>query len=145
MKATDLMIGDWVIRKGVPEEPMRVYDIKTSVGTVYLDQDGRGIIEKFENIEPIPLTSEILKKNEFKKNIYYYSSHSYETYLLPKQEIFIGYHIIKWFKEDDWTIIHNIHDDDDYGFDYDEVITIQYVHELQHILKLCKIEKEIIL
>ena len=136
------MIG--LSEKVFPKNPC-VYDIKVSVGTVYLDQDGRGITEKFENIEPIPLTSEILEKNEFKKNVYYYSPHSYETYLLPKQEIYIGYHIIKWFKEDDWTIIHNIHDDSDYGFDYDEVITIQYVHELQHILKLCKIEKEIIL
>lgn len=25
MKAADLMIGDWVIRRGVPEEPMRLY------------------------------------------------------------------------------------------------------------------------
>ena len=55
MKAEDLMIGDWVIRKGVPEEPMRLYDMKASAGNAYLDQDGRGVTEKFENIEPIVL------------------------------------------------------------------------------------------
>ena len=65
MKAEDLMIGDWVIRRGVPEEPMRLYDMKVSAGIVYLDQDGRGVTEKFENIEPIQLTEEILKKNSF--------------------------------------------------------------------------------
>ena len=40
--------------------------MKTIAGIAYLDQDGRGVAEKFENIEPIPLTEEILKKNGFK-------------------------------------------------------------------------------
>ena len=68
MKKEDLMIGDCVIRRGVPEEPMRLYDMKTSAGLVYLDQDGRGVTEKFENIEPILLTHEIMEKNGF--NLY---------------------------------------------------------------------------
>ena len=54
------MIGDWVIRRGVPEEPMWLSDMKTIAGIAYLDQDGRGVAEKFENIEPIPLSEEIL-------------------------------------------------------------------------------------
>ena len=62
MKAADLMIGDLVIRRGVPEEPMRLYGMNVSMGIAYLDQDGRGVSEKFENIEPISLTEEILKK-----------------------------------------------------------------------------------
>lgn len=146
MKATELMIGDWVIRKGVPEEPMRVYDIKTSVGIVYLDQDGRGITEKFENIEPIPLTPEILEKNGFTK---------YD----------VGHNVVGWSIMDDdnlysaipFTLTDNdfdtesgkykwgpVEDDREESF-VREMGRINYVHELQHLLKQCKIKKEIVL
>ena len=128
MKAEDLMIGDQVIRRDIPEEPMRLYDMKTSAGVVYLDQDGRGVTEKFENIEPIPLTEELLLKNGF---------------LQDSNQIF-------YLKE---NIKFGIKKDIDYGYwfinradNYKEYICIcDFVHELQHILKLQQIEKEIVL
>lgn len=146
MKPEELMIGDWVIRKGVPEEPMRIYDIKASAGIVYLDQDGRGITEKFENIEPIPLTPKILEKNCFTK---------YD----------VGYNVLGWSIMDDdnlysaipFTLTDNdfdtepreykwgpVEDDGDESF-VREMGRMNYVHELQHLLKQCKIKKEIVL
>ena len=146
MKKEDLMIGDWVIRRGVPEEPMRLYDMKTSAGLVYLDQDGRGVTEKFENIEPILLTHEIMEKNGFTK---------YD----------VGHNVIGWSIMDDdnlysaipFTLTDNdfdteqgeykwgpVEDDREESF-VREIGRINYVHELQHALKLCGIEKEITL
>ena len=85
-----------------------------------------GRVDKLEHdveddtVEPIPLTEEILKKNGFLGNDY--------------GEIIIG----EWRIMCDCSnvaILHNEHVDID--------IPIRYVHELQHALKLCRIDKEI--
>jgi hypothetical protein len=128
MKPNELMVEDWVIRKGVSKEPMRIYNINVSAGTVYLDQDGRGVTEKFENIEPIPLTLEILKKNGF-----VYAD-------LPFEDFYEGYglHIHGGNYADghsNWYIICGIN----------VSMNVTHVHELQHVFKLCGIEKDIIL
>ena len=73
-----------------------------------------------ESVEPIPLTEEILKKNGFLGNDY--------------GEIIIG----EWRIMCDYlnvAILHNEHVCLD--------IPIRFVHELQHALRLCKIDKEI--
>ena len=67
LTAKDLMIGDYVIRKNVPKEILIVDAIDSIRDIVYLDLDGLGITEKVENIEPISITAEILKKNGFVK------------------------------------------------------------------------------
>ena len=128
MKPEELMIGDWIIRIGVQEEPMRLYDMKASYSIAYLDQDGRGVTEKFENIEPIPLTPEIFEKNGFlvdSNGIFYLKENLKFGF---KKDIDYGY----WF----------VNRADNYK---EYICTCDFVHELQHILKLCKIEKEIIL
>lgn len=146
MKANELMIGDLVIRNGVPEEPMLLYDMNVLANVVYLDQDGRGVAEKFKNIKPIPLTPEILEKNGFTK---------YD----------VGHNVCGWTILDDdhlhssipFTLTDNdfdteqgeykwgpVEDDREESF-VREIGRINYVHELQHALKLCKIEKEITL
>ena len=61
MKATDLMIGDWVIAYGKNTQVVWVGNIhKLAV---------RGFPSEFyeDEIEPIPLTHEILEKNGWKK------------------------------------------------------------------------------
>lgn len=128
MNANELMLGDWVIRKGVPEEPMCLYDMKVSAGIAYLDQDGRGVVQKFENIEPIPLTREIFEKNGF------------VCADLSFEDLYTGYglHIYGEVYGDvygGWYIICGT----------DVSMNVSHVHELQHALKLCRIEKEIVL
>ena len=107
---------------------MRLYDMKVSAGIVYLDQDGRGVTEKFENIESIQLTEEILKKNSF---FFFFNGIFYLKENLKfglKKDIDYGY----WF----------INRADNYK---EYICTCDFVHELQHILKLQQIEKGIIL
>lgn len=134
---SNLMVGDWVIRRGVPEEPMRLYDMKVLASIVYLDQDGRGVTEKLENIEAIPLTKEIMEKNGFnlypeETNVFYLNAgyqHDLDTVCLYIGDIERP----------------SIYGNDSLGEKTYVVLHCKYVHELQHLLKLCKIEKEITL
>ena len=130
MKKEDLIIGDWVTRRGVPEEHMRICGMNVLAGVVYLDQDGRGVTEKFENIEPIPLTTEILEKNgwilkEFGcHKQFQYSFEDYDTEIILKIDYEKPNFIVSFFRTS---------------------FELKYVNDLQHALKLCGIEKEIVL
>ena len=130
------MIGDWVIRNGVPNEPMRLYNMNASRGIAYLDQDGRGVAELFENLEPIPLSPEILERNGFEP----IRQDAYEPYywqFFDKKEghvinafrrIFRGL----WIEGSNATTGASVNKQ------------CEYVHELQLALKSLDIEKDII-
>ena len=79
-----------------------------------------------DDIEPIPLTAEILEKNGFVgelcSNGIDYVSEEYKLRIICKTND-VG-----------WTIYAN-----HFGLDKKDV----FVHELQHALRLCGIEKEI--
>lgn len=125
MKATDLMIGDWVVNTEF--EKNKIDKIETlEPRRVWLEHSKTYVPIEF--IEPIPLTTEILEKNGFVKdekddNMYYWN----------------------------WSVI-----DDCMSYDKETskvrifyvsgltfVKILQYVHELQHALRLCEIKKEI--
>ena len=127
MKANELMIGDYVIRKNVPNEILIVVAIDSIRGIVYLDLDGLGITEKIENIEPIPLTTEILEK------IGFWCEHDV-GYVTEEYE----YEIIYSTWNHELRILKN----------REQILKLKYfdeirVHELQHTLRLCGIEKTI--
>lgn len=143
MKAEDLMIGDWVnIQTGEGDEPM--YLQVEQLWECEIDADFQ---TDYENVYPIELTEEILHKNGFKNDV-----------LAQKSIIAEGasnFSVIL-FSEDNRITINNI---GEYlnsfnkwyiHIDTEDMRTlctaeITYVHELQHLLKLCKIEKEIVL
>ena len=126
MNCKDLMIGDWV----KVEEPTET--VKARVLGVHKD----GVInyEVFyscvratgqihtDYVSPIPITEEILEKNGFKK-VNMTVDGDYRHYHLHGV-------CISWEEQN--------------GFWYGEGdIEFKYVHELQHLLRLCGIEKEI--
>ena len=82
---------------------------------------------KYDEISPIPLTDGILKENGFEYHHKNYASLSYEHPFQLKMK--------EWPDENGlgglWTI--------------SDIIEIRYVHQLQHALRLCGIDKEIIL
>lgn len=139
MKATDLMIGDWV-NLNFDVDYKTGKSIYAPVQITGINKDGtidvNCTFDKSESmqdgwdlklIEPIPLTREILEKNGFEK-----SQGEKFTWFICNVAAF------------DIRIVsekNNL---------YDIKIAeyprpIKYVHELQHALKLCGIEKEIIL
>lgn len=135
MKANELwMIDDWVLHKGEP------YQIR-QLGIYGVDRDGEdypavcigkpkgiGLIVERNEIGPIPLTIEIFKKNGFMKNKYgemilddeLGASEIYLVLVPSCDEVYY------------WWRVNN------------ELITkIKSLHELQHIMRLCGIDKEI--
>lgn len=129
MKETELMIGDWFnflidIEGGDTEydpeneiyQPMKVDSI--GFGDVTSEE---GVTNAVSQLQPIPLTPEILEKNRFEFNN------------LPMEQCWQQYGLRLYLSGQG------------YGINCGENISLRvnYVHELQHVLRLCNIEKEI--
>lgn len=129
MKANELMIGDWVMLTDPINNGEKV-QVKEIHGDGYITVDG-AITKMFE---PIPLTAEILENNfltqrgEWTEPVLYFFSNDY---------IEIS---IKEYTDGIWEVI------------VDEVemsglpswrMYVSDVHQLQHALRLCNIDKEI--
>lgn len=114
MKANELMIGDWVLYN---ETRQQVLEISGIDDEVYLETDE--LVHQSE-IQPIPLTPEILEKNLATE---------------PQIAWCVG-----WNKKDD---IHVEIKREDLNAAFYGVV--DYIHQLQHALRLCGIEKEMIL
>ena len=122
MKATELMIGNWV------------YLPDMSTGKEYPARLDENFIYDAKYAEPIPLTPEILEKNGFKGDGYLFLEIDDFSYL----EYYPFEHRLRkwWHGVDEWE---NHSETKDITFQ----CNCHYVHELQNALKLCKIEKEI--
>lgn len=113
------MIGDWVSCDG------KCYQIAELGGMVCLDAE-KEIFASLEDITPIPITPEILEKNGWH---------------IPKHKI--------WCQNDDVTFYMCRYTDGTYEIyadgdsEFSNFCNIRFVHELQHALKLCGIEKTI--
>jgi len=134
MKANELMVGDWVLINGTPRKIQAVNGIDDEImadDELYTLAEDRYHSE--DKVDGVPLTPEILEKNEF-------------DFLRNdnKDSVWNGWWIYEGLelatacldKKGNWPCFINI---------YDSNITCEYVHQLQHALKLCKIEKEVIL
>ena len=138
MKPEELQIGDWVIYKS--DAPENAFPIKVDYN-IFCNE-----LHKWEDrFETIQLTKEILEKNGFidasgKKLKYEYESFNKYVQLnyLTKYSVFSIY--IK--NEKDNYLWGLIRPNEWYKAFEGE---IKYVHELQHALRLCKIDKEIII
>lgn len=143
MKCRELMVGDWVADK---------YGYILQIITVgngyasFEDDEGNPcqIDDKYNQPEPIPLTPEILEKNGFSPETFLTAEWEKEVYFKEFSSCVIepddsGKYIfgttIYWNKTDgDGSPI-------DWGTMYDSrIYNLQYVHELQHALRLCGID-----
>lgn len=125
MKATELMIGDWVY-----SDYHRTHAKVHALTQENLWIDIRIFSEpkmKYEEVKPIPLTEEILKKNGFKfhsgeKNMYGITTSPYYARRgLP----------------------HIYCDGNPFAIWFEEEVIIRYVHELQHVMRICRTKKDI--
>ena len=132
MKATELMIGDWLQYNGQYNAfPFRVEQItKRKVGYHAEPCENKMHYLRLHECQPIPLTTEILEKSGFVKEI-----------LVDVWSFTTDEYKIMWPTSPDKTLAIN-----SYFARYGLVSKqgIEYVHELQHALSLCGIEKEII-
>ena len=138
MKSTEFMIGDWVCVPVLNRKNCKVVLVANTHVAVETDST---YIPMIYNVEPIPLTADILKANGF-------------NYTEQKEEGLV------WER---FTIYDNLGDLEVdlisqkncpnygvdiggyYGFYQSNGDEFHYVHELQHALRLCGIDKEIIM
>lgn len=125
MKAEELMIGDWV---RVTNRIAKVHDMDRIVGVEFID--GGYDVFKIEELEPIPLTPEILEKNEFKK--YHDAAEDVDTYMSN----YFPFLLI----EDNGRWSLSTYDSAPMLF---FLLYIDYVHQLQHLLRLWGTIKQI--
>ena len=132
---SDVMVGDWVrITIEGEQYPAVVNSIKLNteeIGVSFLAapgdwEDGDG----YDEIEPIPLTDEILKSNGFEKKGHRYGIYDdyfdFEMYEYNDGTWLVSYHCCEMSLPD-------------------EQVLIFHVHQLQHFMRHCAIEKEIII
>ena len=154
LKVTDLMVADLIQLKEKNGKKLvgafRVVAIgNTYIGGVisdfvengivsisYIEEEKRVYQTEVCNIEPIPLTPEILEKNGFERDecitLYYDYIGVDDRVILNNNKAYIN-------SVNEWIVYI---DSEDYSTIASCELT--YVHELQHILRLCKIDKEIV-
>lgn len=109
MKATELMIGDWV--RNDLGETQQVAELHENWAMLSYNDT-----YPYDWLEPIPITPEILEKNGFRD--------------IDKGENCDGFDIY-WRNGNDGYSINT------------QDLHLHYVHELQHALRLCGIDKTI--
>ena len=139
MKVEELMIGDLVKYKSKSGKIINIDtdDIFDNTATI----DTKNSIDydlDIKELKPIPITPQILEKNGFKKRKY--------------ESMFCNNEQTEYINKDKTIIINGLSNttgkDWNCHIDNDDMETIgcadiQYVHELQHLLRLCNIDKEI--
>ena len=132
MKAEELMIGDWVLKdmNYLEDDPMytrpdyQPYQIENGEDIdLSCESNCLGDADVYQ---PIPLTDEILEANGW---VYFHPQGIKGTMMLA-----IGGHaVLCWDSETKELILTG-----------GSILKVRYVHELHHVLRLCGIEKEII-
>lgn len=131
MKANEIQIGDWLYYKGQFNAfPFKVESItKKKVGYHAEPNEHHMYYLRLSECKPIPLIPEILERNGFDNVIWQgeasWSYHENEVYVCISGRS----GGIKHFGYNGW----------------DSKIAISSVHELQHALRLCGIDKNIVL
>lgn len=143
MKAEEVMLGDWVFCTYPSiKKPVRVEEIRT-IGDnelkVIISDDMLRLVFSERYIDPLPLTSEIMEKNGFTYcertgGYYLYTTISYgnwdaEVVLFNVNSEYRNNQLHIGSPDDSDTFLH--------------LMECNYVHQLQHALRLCGIEKEI--
>lgn len=128
MKANELMIGDWVMQDDNLQQN-RVCQITGIYNKVVVDVTGEKMPLHESHVKPIPLTEEILKANGYEEVV--------------GEKGMYGVTIAPYFKRDDSPEVFC--DGNPFAVWFNDPVDIKYVHQLQHVLRLCGADKEIII
>ena len=147
MKANELMLGDWVRRRWTccntgreVIKDFQVTEIRKNGETLYAWGKG-GNMGRVEDLEPIPITPEILEKNGF---VFFDDSYNKKP--------------IRRYKYEGDEYKYGISTDDTdgsyftFGIPYNGIcfnivraLRVHSIHELQHALRLCGIDLDIVI
>lgn len=126
-------IGDWVYGSKRSQFPMQVVSVFKD-GDLHLDFEGNEVDVwecKADEVEPIPITAEILEKNGFR-----FEKCPFEMWICGH---FTEGEIIEIGLWADKGVFIRCHK----GADTVRLINAPYIHQFQQALRLCGIDKEI--
>ena len=145
MKATELQIGDWVyVSKNFTQKYHKIRELSnddnTVLGGTYVNKYGveNNSVFQQNDTEPIPITPEILEKNGFKKTKRY-------SYIYKDNYCEVCVSIVPKIKIANIVIGEPHENVSINGALFDINMMMTAIHKLQQALRLCGIEKEIIL
>lgn len=126
MKASELMLSDYISYEG---KRIKVASItKKKVGYHIKDNENRMYYARLCDCKPILITTDKLEKNGWES-----MKNGSGDFILTNPMVGNDATITKTING--YAMIHGVFNG----------LVIRYVHELQHVLSLCKIKKEIIL
>ncbi len=136
MNANDVQIGDWMFH--VRNRIVSGFEAGGPVCVLEIYEHGAQTTDgfvRYEDLEPIPVTPEILEKNSFQKQ----AGEVWEYDIFSKDKSLAS--MIVWRRDyatpslmiRSFVLQYGTYSRRD----------IKYIHELQHALRLCGIEKEI--
>lgn len=147
MKATDLMCGDWVLINGIQHKIQAIDSIDAEIlADNELYYIGENKYHSEDKIEGIPFTREILEENDwyyklevhgqtYKFGIKYPSEIKFTIFIKNVDKFhleIISNTIYVWFN----YLPNNCE------LNYaDVIVPIKYIHDMQHILRLCGLNK----
>ena len=125
MKANELMTGDY-FRIAQTCKIIKIVAVDDNSGCVdYFDGDAGGMLTiGVEKIQPIPLTAEILEKNGF------IESDVFVEWKYEDEGLYILWKPFPFLKVETQSVQLNLSG-------------CEYIYELQHVLRLCGIDKQI--
>ncbi len=145
MEAKDLMVGDLIKTNSTSwSEDLKdkyckvTFLAKNYVSSISVDGSQKEPYGEGSSFDPILLTQEILEKNGFRKSVSPPGIHA-KCYEIEDKDKKYCLTIANYNRYK--RLLLNVDSEDSECFN----IKCDYVHELQHALKMCGIEKEIIL
>lgn len=135
MKQNELMIGDWVYNTRNRKNE-KVGEIGS--GLVMLDHND---LYEYDEVQPVPLTEEILERNGFDKK-WHDKSKCYISDQRNDEVTSIVYNHYSATVTIEALPFIDVNKENEREQKI-EAVRCRYVHELQHALRLCGIEKEI--
>lgn len=140
MKVTEINVGDWVL---IDDAPAKVLAIAQN-GVTFNDGKADGVAT-LDHVSPVHLTPEILKKNGFICDDRFIDLKRETTCIIDNiRTVQLGLYSahtgckMAWREQDCETHIYKVDGGEYYG-------RIDCVHKLQRALRLCGVEKEIVL
>jgi len=128
MKATELMVGNWVLINGTPRKIQAVDGVDDEImadDELYTLAEDRYHSE--DKVDGVPITPEILEKNGFRKLVTYGT----EKWLCNNLRLNV------YSSDGTWRFCADTNRNEN------SVIYIRFVHELQNALSLCGIKHDI--
>ena len=128
MKATELMIGDWI---QVPPTGIRKMKI------TWLEED----FGEMNDIDPIPLTCDFLKKNGFKLSP---NKHSYEYRGYPTDDFKVVDKCTVFLNQEHKPFMLQVIRLKELTNEEKINLSVQYVHQMQQAFRLLGIDKDFV-